>query len=45
MWTMVTKVGGRTITTKEKYSGNFCIAESTVENIQSSTAVTIYTRD
>ena len=42
---MVTKVNGRTITTKEKYSGNFCIAEATVDNIQSSTAVTIFTRD
>lgn len=45
LWTVVTKINGRTITTKEKYSGDFCIAESTVENIQSSTAVTIYTRD
>jgi len=44
-WTMVTKINGRTITTKEKYSGDFCISEATVENIQSSTAVTIFTRD
>ena len=42
---MVTKINGRTITTKEKYSGDFCISEATVENIQSSTAVTIFTRD
>ena len=42
---MVTKINGRTITTKEKYSGDFCISETTVENIQSSTAVTIFTRD
>jgi len=45
MWTVVTKVNGRNIITKEKYSGDFCIAEATVENIQSSTAVTIFTRD
>ena len=42
---MVTKVNGRTIITKEKYSGDFCIAENSVENIQSSTSVIIYTRD
>ena len=45
MYTLVTRINGRTVTTKEKYSGDFCIAESTVENIQSSTAVTIFTRD
>jgi len=44
-WTMVTKINGRTITTKEKYSGDFCIAEGIVDNIQSSKAVTIFTRD
>ena len=33
---------GKTITTKEIISGDFLIAEATVDNIQSSTATTIF---
>lgn len=44
-WTQVTKFLGRTITIKEKYSGNFIIGEAIVDNIKSSTSITIYTRD
>jgi len=44
-WIQVTKCMGKTITTKEIISGDFLIAEATVDNIQSSTATTIFTRD
>merc|ERR1719219_432940 len=44
-WTMVTRISGKTITIKEKYSGNFAISEAVVDNIRSSTAITIFTRD
>jgi len=44
-WIQVTKCMGKTVTTKEIISGDFLIAEATVDNIQSSTATTIFTRD
>jgi len=44
-WCQVTKSAGRTIAVKEKYSGDFVVSESTVDNIKSSTLTLIYTRD
>jgi len=44
-WIQVTKCMGKTVTTKEIISGDFLIAEATVDNCQSSTATTIFTRD
>lgn len=44
-WTQVSKYLGRTISVKEKYSGDFIIAETVVDNIKSSTTITIYTRE
>lgn len=40
----VSKFLGRTVTVKEKYSGDFIIAETIVDNIKSSCMTTIYTR-
>jgi len=36
---------GKTVTTKETISGDFLIAEATVDNCPSSAATTIFTRD
>merc|ERR1711874_435051 len=44
-WLQVTKCMGKTVTTKEIISGDFLIAEATVDNCPSSTATTIFTRD
>ena len=44
-WLQVTKCMGKTVTTKEIISGDFLIAEATVDNCSSSTATTIFTRD
>merc|ERR1711997_1371127 len=44
-WLQVTKCMGKTVTTKETISGDFLIAEATVENCPSSAATTIFTRD
>ena len=44
-WLQVTKCMGKTVTTKEIISGDFLIAEATVDNSPSSTATTIFTRD
>jgi len=44
-WLQVTKCMGKTVTTKETISGDFLIAEATVDNCPSSAATTIFTRD